>query len=194
MRVVLRIRQGCNRRRHASALVMAVPTERVSVVIVPVVVRRPFVAAQALGIRPLAPTARTDASGIERVPGVEAGTHPKVVRTGFPATTWTANAVATGTVTGGLSGSWNTYTIRLALQQQVAVGSPVEPSVMARAVILGTAPLSVASRNLGAAPTTSRVIAMSANTALHARILGTGKRVPTETLTSAVASVIEPAQ
>ena len=97
------------------------PPERVSVVIVPVVVRRPFVAAQALGIRPLAPTARTDASGIERVPGVEAGTHPKVVRTGFPATTWTANAVATGTVTGGLSGSWNTYTIRLALQQQVAL-------------------------------------------------------------------------
>src|SRR6185503_16186548 len=76
MRVVLRIRQGCNRRRHASALVMAVPTERVSVVIVPVVVRRPFVAAQALGIRPLAPTARTNASGIESVPGVEAGTHP----------------------------------------------------------------------------------------------------------------------
>jgi len=49
---------------------------------------------------------------------VEARTHPKVVGTGFPAATGTANAAVTGTVGGSLIRALDTYTIRLALQQQ----------------------------------------------------------------------------
>ena len=53
-------------------------------VVVPVVVLRPFVAGQALGIEPHLAAFRAAALRVERVPGMAAATVPAVARAGLP--------------------------------------------------------------------------------------------------------------
>src|SRR5438552_7360324 len=60
--------------------------------LVPIDVRRPALASQALGRLPREPTTRTDSAGLERVPDVAARALPTVVAFWLPSTLRAANA------------------------------------------------------------------------------------------------------
>jgi hypothetical protein len=63
---------------------------------IPIRMRRPACAREALGLSPLVQARRADASRIERVPLIAAGAEPLVLFPGRPATLWTPDARATG--------------------------------------------------------------------------------------------------